>query len=130
MARFVIRVWVADRPGALGMLTTSLGDVGADVIGINILERDGGRAVDELTVSVADDLSGEFLAKALSRLEAVQVEDVRSVVDRLPYPGSDPLDVAVDLGQQRTAGALMKALVHGVASVFAGDWAAVLRTGE
>lgn len=126
----MIRVWVADRPGALGMLTTALGEVGADVIGINILERDGGRAVDELTVSVPAEITGDDLARALNRLEAVQVEDVRSVIDRLPYPGSDPLDVAVELGQQRTPQSLMKTLARGVASVFASDWAAVLRTGE
>jgi hypothetical protein len=126
----VIRVWLADRPGALGILTTALGEAGADVIGINILERDGGRAVDELTVSVPDEVTGDELARALSRLEAVQVEDVRSIVDRLPYPGSDPLDVAVELGQQRTPEALVKTLVHGVASVFAGDWAAMLRAGD
>ena len=125
-----MRVWLADRPGALGTLTTSLGELGADVMGINILERDGGRVVDELTMSVPDEMTPEALARAMTLLEGVQVEDVRSVVDRLPYPGSDPLDVAVELGHQRSPDALMKTLAHGVAAVFAGDWAAVLRAGD
>ena len=49
----MVRVWLPDRPGALGAVASRIGAVRGDVIGIDILERGGGRAVDELTVDAA-----------------------------------------------------------------------------
>ncbi len=46
----VIRAWLPDRPGALGAVASRIGAVRGDVIGIDILERSGGRALDELMV--------------------------------------------------------------------------------
>jgi hypothetical protein len=125
-----MRTWLADQPGALGALASALGDIGVDLIGIEILERDGGRVVDELMVDVPELLEIDELARAVSGVPGVQLEDVRSLVHRLPYPGSDPLDLAVTLGEQRTTSQLADALAVGVANVFAGDWAAVLSGHE
>lgn len=127
MARYVLRAWLADRPGALGALASALGEVGADLIGIDILERDAMRVVDELTVNVPDSVGVSELARGVAGVADVQIEDIRPVVDRLAYPGSDPLDLAVGLGEARSPGDLAESLAHGVAAVFAGDWAAVVR---
>lgn len=125
-----MRVWLEDRPGALGMLTSALGVLGADVLGIDILERDGARVVDEITVCLPEHATQQVLVAAVARLEGVQVEDVRDVVDRLPYPGSDPLDIAVELSVQHSPAGVLSSLANGVAAVFSGDWAAVLRPRE
>ena len=45
METFVVRVWVPDRPGALGQVASRIGAVRGDVVGIDILERGAGRAV-------------------------------------------------------------------------------------
>ena len=45
---FVIRMWLPDRPGALGQVASRIGGVRGDVVGIDILERENGQAVDEL----------------------------------------------------------------------------------
>ena len=50
-----VRVWLPDRPGALGAVASRLGAVGGDVIGIDIIERGAGRAVDELVVELPED---------------------------------------------------------------------------
>ena len=52
---YILRVWMPDRPGALGALASRIGAVGGDVIGIDILERGAGRAVDELVIELPDD---------------------------------------------------------------------------
>ena len=129
MGRYVMRAWLDDRPGALGSLTSALGELGADVIAIDILERDGGRVVDEVTVDLTG-LDAGALARAVDRLEHVQVEDVRSVVDRLAYPGTDPLELAVELGRQQSHETVAVTLANGVASVFSGEWAAVVTSGD
>ena len=50
----VVRLWLPDRPGALGQVASRVGSLRGDVVGIDILERGGGRAVDELTLSLPD----------------------------------------------------------------------------
>ncbi|MTB02371.1 MAG: ACT domain-containing protein, partial [Actinobacteria bacterium] len=52
---YILRVWMPDRPGALGALASRIGAVGGDVTGIDILERGAGRAIDELVVELPDD---------------------------------------------------------------------------
>ena len=91
----VVRLWLADRPGSLGQIATKIGQLGGDLVGIDILERDGARAVDELTVEIPDGHSPAALAGALSELPGVEVEDLRHRVCEAPYAGRDPLDTAV-----------------------------------
>ena len=55
MATYVIRVWLPDRPGALGAVASRIGAVGGDVVAIDILERGAGRAIDELVVDFAEE---------------------------------------------------------------------------
>ena len=57
----VVRVWMPDRPGALGQIATRIGAVRGDVLAIEILEQGAGRAIDELTVLLPDDLPPRLL---------------------------------------------------------------------
>src|SRR6188474_509844 len=45
-----VRVTLPDRPGALGQVARTLGVAGADIVQVVVLERLGGRAVDDFTV--------------------------------------------------------------------------------
>src|SRR5271155_4836161 len=118
VVRYVLRVWIADSPGSLGALATRMGEAGADLVGIDILERDGSRAVDELTIELPDGVTAELLVDAVRSLNGVDVEDIREVVSRIPYPGADVLDVAVTLTERASCPELEAALAHGVCSVF------------
>ncbi len=122
----MLRVWLADRPGSLGMLATRIGEAGADLVGIDILERDGSRAVDELTVDLPEEMTAELLIDAVGSLSGVEVEDVRAVVSRIPHPGADVLEVAVSLTERSDCADLEAALAHGVCTVFSCDWAVVV----
>jgi hypothetical protein len=126
----VVRVWLADRPGSLGQVATKIGEVGGDLVGVDILERNGARAVDELTVELTDGCSAESLAEALSQLCGVEVEDLRHLVSRVPFSGRDPLDAAVLLAESTGATELLNALAQGVCAAFACDWSTVLDLGR
>ena len=39
MANFVVRVWLPDRPGALGLVASRIGAIGGDIVGVDVLER-------------------------------------------------------------------------------------------
>ncbi|HXY45256.1 MAG TPA: hypothetical protein VEH29_13790 [Acidimicrobiales bacterium] len=131
MTRYVVvRVWLADRPGSLGQLASKIGEVGGDLVGIDILERDGARAVDELTVELPEGYSPESLADALAELPGVEVEDLRHLVSRVPYSGRDPLDAAVLLAEVIGASELLGVLAQGICAAFACDWSTVLDMGS
>ena len=126
MPTFVLRVWLADRPGALGAIASRIGAVGGDVVGIDILERGDGRVIDELTVDLPDEDRIPLMLAKVAELDAVDVEDVRSVVGGLPHPLVDALEVAADLLAQRAVGGLFDALVDGAGTAFSAEWAAVM----
>ena len=126
----VVRVWLADRPGSLGQVASKIGDLGGDLVGVDILERDGSRAVDELTIELADGSSPDDVAEALSRLPGVEVEDLRHLVYRVPDADRDPLGAAVLIAESSSMTELLSALGQGVCAAFACDWSTVLDTGK
>jgi hypothetical protein len=87
-----VRVWLADRPGALGSVASRIGGVGGDVIGIEILERGAGRAIDDLVVALPADSLIDLLVSEIQQVDGVDVEEVVPVT-----PGSiDPDIVALE----------------------------------
>jgi hypothetical protein len=131
MARYaVVRLWLSDRPGSLGQIATKIGEVGGDLVGIDILERDGARAVDELTVELAPDYAPDDLVAVLSQLSGVEVEDVRHLVSRAPYASRDPLDAAVLLAEASGPTALSSVLTQGVCAAFTCEWCTLLGAGD
>jgi hypothetical protein len=74
---FVVRVWLPDRPGALGQVAGRIGAVHGDVVGIEILERGGGSAIDELTVTLPSADLVDLLVSEIRQVDGVAVEDVR-----------------------------------------------------
>lgn len=79
MHTFVVRLWLPDRPGALGQVASRIGAVHGDVVGIEILERGGGSAIDDLTVSLPDASLVDLLIAEIRQVDGVAVEDVRAV---------------------------------------------------
>ncbi len=79
MDTFVVRLWLPDRPGALGQVAGRIGAVHGDVVGIEILERGGGSAIDDLTVTLPDASLVDLLIAEIRQVDGVAVEDVRPV---------------------------------------------------
>ena len=67
MSRFILRVWLPDRPGALGIVATRVGAAGGEIVGIDILERGGGRVIDERVVELPDESHVQLLVRGESR---------------------------------------------------------------
>lgn len=126
MPTFVVRVWVPDRPGALGAVASRIGAVRGDLIGIDILERGGGRAIDELVVDLpAGELVG-LLVSEVAQVDGVDVEDVRAAPASLVDPRLDALETAASLVEQASVSALLEELVRRATRDFSSDWAAVV----
>lgn len=120
-----VRVWLPDRPGALGAVASRIGAVGGDVIGIDIIDRGAGRAVDELVVELPEDGLTDLLLREVADVEGVDVEDVRE----LDGPPPDPSVAALSLARSlRDAGTdrMPLLLAEGARQLLAADWAAVV----
>ena len=78
MAGFVVRIALPDRPGALGLVASRIGAVGGDIVAINILERDGGHAVDEFVVEIGGQHLIELLQSEIHEVDGVSVLEIRA----------------------------------------------------
>src|ERR1700749_1956569 len=126
MPTFVVRVWVPDRPGALGAVASRIGAVRGDLIGIDILERGAGRAIDELVVELPRPELVDLLVSEVSQVDGVDVEDVRAAPMASVDPRLDALETAASLVAHAEVGSLLEALARRSLTDFQSDWVAVV----
>ena len=118
-----IRVRLPDRPGSLGRVARILGAAGADVVQMTVLERDGGRALDDFTVAWPAGASIDRLVDGLGSISGVDVEGVWPTVEP---QGAFP-DAAL-LGQLAAEAADgLAVFTDALPGIFSADWAALLR---
>jgi acetolactate synthase small subunit len=122
----LIRISVRDRPGALGDVATRVGAAGADIVQVQVLESESGRALDDLHVQVRDRAQLERVQSLLAAIPGVQVIGVRD--EPAPTTGHGELELA-----RRMIAAPARALatlVDGVAASTGSDWAAAVHYDE
>jgi ACT domain len=115
-----VRMSVPDRPGVLAKITSALADAGADIRTISVLERESGRAVDDVYLSWPDARPMSTLADSIAAVRGVSVLGMRRSRE---VPGAFP---DLDLLSQvlATASRGIDTLVDMAAFAFGGDWAA------
>ena len=125
----VVRVWLPDRPGALGQVASRIGAVRGDVLGIEILEVGGGRVIDELVVALPDEALVDLMVAEVHAIDGVSVEHVRPTGGDHTDGGLLALALAAEFAevddQQRRNG-----LVAGIARLTEADWAMLVSDGE
>jgi hypothetical protein len=124
----VLRVWLPDRPGALGQVASRIGSVRGDVLGIEILESGGGRVVDELVIGLADANLVDLLIAEVSAVDGVSVEHVRPIEGDRVDPDLMALASSAELAEADPADRLA-VLCAAVARVADAEWATVIRDG-
>jgi len=126
VTRLVLRIWLPDRPGALGAVASRVGAVKADVVGIDVIERDGGVAIDEVVVDLPDDSLVDLMLNEIRQVDGVGVEEVH----RDPAVPTDPAAASLRAARQLTAAAdiaaLAQALVAEASGLVSADWACLL----
>jgi uncharacterized UPF0146 family protein len=123
---FIVRVWLPDRPGALGQVASRIGAVRGEIVGIDILERGAGRAIDELVVELPEDGLLPLLVQEVQQVDGVDVEQVRQVVDALHDPRLDALETAAVLVDARDRDELVRAVVVHAGRAVGAEWSAVV----
>jgi hypothetical protein len=120
----LLRLVVPDRPGLLGAVATALGTAGIDIVSVDVLERGGGVAVDDVVVDLPPGRLPDSLITIAQAVPGVRVESLR------PFAG--PLDTHRELDllealARAAEGTAVKLLAAELPRVFHGGWAAVVQ---
>jgi hypothetical protein len=125
----LVRVWLPDRPGALGLVASRIGAVDGDIVGIDVLERGDNVAVDEFAVLLRRSVAIDLLVREIEEVDGASVEEVRTI-DHFPDPRLDALASATTLCAATTVAGLHDTLVDQARREFAADWSALVRDGS
>jgi hypothetical protein len=125
----VVRVWMPDRPGALGQVASRIGAVRGDVLAIEILEQGGGRAIDELTVMLPDEDLMSLLTAEIDAVDGVSVESIRVVDPDRTDASLSALALGAAIAESAPAERL-DMMVAGIQRFTETDWVVVLGAGE
>jgi hypothetical protein len=84
-----LRIELPDQPGSLGRVTWTLGVLGADVAQIFVLERDSGRALDDITLEWRGQPRDRLLSalRSIPGVRPVGVWAARSTPEAMPEAG-------------------------------------------
>ena len=125
----VLRVWLPDRPGALGQVASRIGALGGDVLAIEILEVGGGRVIDELVVGLGDASLVDPMVADVHEIDGVSVEHVRPADGDLGDGGMLGLALAAELAECVRSDRV-DTLVAGVMRLTEASWAMVARGAD
>ena len=116
---FLLRVVLPDKPGSLGALATALGNAGADILSVDVVERSRGHAVDDLAVELPSGRPPDVLITAAESIPGVEVESVR------PHSGKLDTHRELELVEEITSDPArgLQLLADGVPRIFRAGWA-------
>lgn len=117
-----IRVSVPDRPGSLGRLASALGEAGADIAQVEVLEAEGGRALDDVHVNVRDQRHLDLLGTVLAGVPGVTVVGIQHPSP--PSNGHAELELVATVLARPERG--LQTLVDGVPGAIGAHWGAVI----
>ncbi|MEU7925253.1 amino acid-binding protein [Micromonospora sp. NPDC049107] len=115
-----VRVTLPDRPGTLGQVARTLGVSGADIVQVVVLERLGGRAVDDFTVVWPGAARVERLLAGLAAIPGVRVDGVWRAIGAPTTTGQDA-ELLAQVAANPADG--LATLVDAVPGLLAADWA-------
>jgi hypothetical protein len=122
----LLRLVVPDRPGILGAVATALGDAGVDIVSVDVLERGGGLAVDDVVVELPADRPADTLITAVQTVPGVTVESLRPFAGALDtHRELDLLDALAHAGEGTA-----QLLADELPRVLHAGWAAIVRPGN
>jgi hypothetical protein len=122
----VVRVWLPDRPGALGLVASRIGAIGGDIVGVEVLERSTHVAVDEFAVMLPSADLVKLLVREIEEVDGASVEEWREV-EHFPDARLDALESVEQLCAVNGQAQLVERLVARVRDAFVADWAAILQ---
>lgn len=129
----LVRVRIPDRPGALGLVASRIGALKGDIVGIEVLDRSDGSALDEFAVVLPDEALIPALSREIAEVDGTIAESI-VVLEAFPEPRLDTLRTATELCRAPNVAALAQQLAVATTNTVRAEWVIVigpnLRTGS
>jgi len=120
---YVLRVSVPDKPGSLHAVTGACVAASADIVSLDVIERGGGFAIDDLCITRVDDV--DALRQAIDHLPGTVVASVRPVASARDIDGAVALAAAM-VSEGRGA---VRLLVDRLPAALWASWAVAVANG-
>lgn len=113
-----LRIKIPNEPGSLGLVTSLIGQIGADIGAVDIAGFEGNFIIRDITVKVRDSHHGDVLVEELKRLNQFEVMNVSDrtflmhlggkirVTNKVPLATRDDLSMAYTPGVARVCMAI------------------------
>ena len=121
-----MRIWLPDAPGVLGAVAAEIGAVNGNVVGLEVLEREAGVAVDELVVELPDEPGAvDAVCRGVRNVPGAGVEEVTELSTAAPDREDTVLAAAAGILQAATPSASLRALTGHLMALFDLSWLAL-----
>ncbi|MFZ0249290.1 MAG: hypothetical protein WAL61_05045 [Acidimicrobiales bacterium] len=121
-----MRIWLPDAPGVLGAVAAEIGAVRGNVVGLEVLEREAGVAIDELVVELPDDPGAiDAACRGVRNVPGAGVEEVTELLTEAKDREDTVLAAAAGILQAATPTAAMNALSGYLMALFDLTWLAL-----
>jgi hypothetical protein len=121
-----MRIWLPDHPGVLGAVAAEIGAVNGNVIGLEVLEREAGVAIDELVVELPDEPGAvDAVCLGVRNVPGAGVEEVKELLTAVQDREDSVLGAAAAILQAATSTAAMNALLGQLNDLFDLSWVAL-----
>jgi hypothetical protein len=125
-----IRIWLPDLPGSLGAVAAEIGAAGGNVVGLEVLEREAGVAIDELVVELPDDpTAADAVRRGVRMVPGAGVELIAELPSGAPGREDSVLGAAVGILDAATPAAAMQAMSGHLIALFDLSWLATADDG-
>jgi hypothetical protein len=123
-----LRIELLDRPGSLGALAVALGSVGADILSLDVVDRGGGYAIDDLVIELPPGAMPDTLITAAESLRGVRVDSVRPHMGLLE--AHRELELLDHVAAAADNASRLQVLVDDAPRVLRVSWCTVLRSAQ
>jgi hypothetical protein len=121
-----MRIWLPDAPGVLGAVAAEIGAVKGNVVGLEVLEREAGVAIDELVVELPDEPGAiDAVCRGIRNVPGAGVEDVSEMSGAAQDREDTVLSAAASILQAATPTAAMNSLSSHLMGLFDLTWMAL-----
>ncbi|HEX4433267.1 MAG TPA: hypothetical protein VH012_00460 [Acidimicrobiales bacterium] len=125
-----MRIWLPDAPGVLGAVAAEIGAVQGNVVGLEVLEREAGVAIDELVVELPDEPGAvDAACRGVRNVPGAGVEEVTELLTEAKDREDTVLAAAAGVLQAATPTAAMNALTGHLMALFDLTWLALADDG-
>jgi hypothetical protein len=121
-----LRIWLPDAPGVLGAVAAEIGAAKGNVVGLEVLEREAGVAVDELVVELPDEAGiVESVCRSVRSVPGAGVEEAIELPGEAADREDGVLAAAAGILQAATTTAALNSLTAHLMRLFGLTWLAV-----